>query len=402
MKASIRTPKSSSCGIRVSRTYEGKFGKEVTSAEHRAGWDATFSAPKSVSLTALVGGDDRVREAHRESVRVALRELERYTQARIGNVHAPETTGKFIAAIFEHDTARPVDGYATDKQHDYAKVLVQQMASTIGDQLAVEILSADQSSEEGIFAQRERVKALKEKLANDKSPAARDLLAVADMLVKKSVWIIGGDGWGYDIGYGGLDHVLASTANVNILLLDTEVYSNTGGQMSKSTPLGAVAKFAAGGKHTPKKDIAMMAMNYGRAYVAHVAMGGSDTQTMKAFLEAEAYDGPSLIIAYSHCIAHGYDMVYGIEQQKAAVNSGHWPLFRYNPGLAKDGKNPFVLDSRAPSIPLEKYIYNETRYTMLVNSDPDEAKKLLKQAQENVNERWKLYQHMAAMNFEQK
>ena len=289
---------------------------------------------------------------------------------------------------------------AIDKQHDYAKVLVQQMASTIGDQLAVEILSADQSTEEGIFAQRERVKALKEKLANDKSPAARDLLAVADMLVKKSVWIIGGDGWGYDIGYGGLDHVLASTANVNILLLDTEVYSNTGGQMSKATPLGAVAKFAAGGKRTPKKDIAMMAMNYGRAYVAHVAMGGSDTQTMKAFLEAEAYDGPSIIIAYSHCIAHGYDMVYGIDQQKAAVNSGHWPLFRYNPGLAKEGKNPFVLDSRAPSIPLEKYIYNETRYTMLVNSDPDEAKKLLKQAQENVNERWKLYQHMAAMNFE--
>jgi len=223
---------------------------------------------------------------------------------------------------------------------------------------------------------------------------------VADMLVKKSVWIVGGDGWGYDIGYGGLDHVLASKANVNILLLDTEVYSNTGGQMSKATPLGAVAKFAAGGKHTPKKDIAMMAINYGRAYVAHVAMGGSDTQTMKAFLEAEAYDGPSLIIAYSHCIAHGYDMVYGIEQQKAAVNSGHWPLFRYNPMLAREGKNPFVLDSRAPSIPLEKYIYNETRYTMLVNSDPDEAKKLLKAAQENVNERWKLYQHMAAMSFE--
>ena len=214
------------------------------------------------------------------------------------------------------------------------------------------------------------------------------------------MWIIGGDGWGYDIGFGGLDHVLASNTNVNILLLDTEVYSNTGGQMSKSTPLGAVAKFAAGGKHTPKKDIGMMAMNYGRAYVAHVAMGGSDTQTMKAFIEAEAHEGPSLIIAYSHCIAHGYDMVYGIDQQKAAVNAGHWPLFRYNPALAKQGKNPFVLDSRAPSIPLEKYIYNEARYTMLVQSDPDEAKKLLKQAQENVNERWKLYQQMAAMSFE--
>jgi pyruvate-ferredoxin/flavodoxin oxidoreductase len=286
---------------------------------------------------------------------------------------------------------------AIDKQNQYGKELVERLASSIGEQLAVEILSADQSTEEGIFAQRERVKALKEKLANNPAPAARDLLAVADELVKKSVWIIGGDGWGYDIGFGGLDHVLASNANVNILLLDTEVYSNTGGQMSKATPLGAVAKFAAGGKRTPKKDIAMMAMNYGRAYVAHVAMGGSDTQTMKAFMEAEAHDGPSLIIAYSHCIAHGYDMVYGIDQQKAAVNSGHWPLFRYNPALAKEGKNPFVLDSRAPSIPLEKYIYNEARYTMLVNSDPEEAKKLLKQAQENVNERWKLYQHMAAM-----
>ena len=289
---------------------------------------------------------------------------------------------------------------AVDKQKEYAEELVQRMASSIGESLAVEILSADQSTEPGIFAQRERVKALKEKLANGKSSAAKDLLAVADELVKKSVWIIGGDGWGYDIGFGGLDHVLASDANVNILLLDTEVYSNTGGQMSKSTPLGAVAKFAAGGKRIPKKDIAMMAMNYGRAYVAHIAMGGNDGQTMKAFAEAEAHNGPSLIIAYSHCIAHGYDMVYGIEQQKNAVMSGHWPLFRYNPALAKEGKNPFQLDSRAPSIPLEKYIYNETRYTMLVNSNPEEAKALLHEAQDNVNERWKLYQHMATMSFE--
>jgi pyruvate-ferredoxin/flavodoxin oxidoreductase len=289
---------------------------------------------------------------------------------------------------------------AVDKQQDYAQVLVRQLASVIGDELAVAILDADQSTEPGIFAQRERVAQLKKKLANVKLPAAYDLLAVADALVKKSVWIIGGDGWGYDIGFGGLDHVIASSANVNILLLDTEVYSNTGGQMSKATPLGAVAKFAASGKHIPKKDIGMMAINYGRAYVAHVAMGASDAQTMKAFLEAEAYDGPSIIIAYSHCIAHGYDMVYGIDQQKNAVNSGHWPLFRYNPMLAREGKNLFQLDSRAPSIPLEKYIYNETRYTMLVNSDPEEAKKLLNQAQENVNERWKLYQHMANMSFE--
>jgi pyruvate-ferredoxin/flavodoxin oxidoreductase len=289
---------------------------------------------------------------------------------------------------------------AVDKQNEYAKELVQRLASHLGEDLAVAILSADQSTEPGIFAQRDRVKALKEKLAGNKAAAARDLMAVADELVKKSVWIIGGDGWGYDIGFGGLDHVLASDANVNILLLDTEVYSNTGGQMSKATPLGAVAKFAAGGKRIPKKDIAMMAMNYGRAYVAHIAMGGNDGQTMKAFAEAEAHNGPSLVIAYSHCIAHGYDMVHGIEQQKNAVLSGHWPLFRYNPGLAKEGKNPFQLDSRAPSIPLEKYIYNETRYTMLVNSDPEEAKLLLHEAQDNVNERWKLYQHMAAMSFE--
>ena len=289
---------------------------------------------------------------------------------------------------------------AVDRQGEYAKELVQRLAAKIGDDLAVAILDADQSAEQGIFAQRERVKILKDKLANDKSSVARDLLAVADELVRKSVWIIGGDGWGYDIGYGGLDHVLASDANVNILLLDTEVYSNTGGQMSKSTPIGAVAKFAAGGKHMPKKDIAMMAINYGRAYVAHIAMGSNDGQTMKAFVEADAYNGPSLIIAYSHCIAHGYDLVHGLDQQKLAVTSGHWPLFRYNPTLAKEGKNPFVLDSKAPSIPLEQYIYNETRYTMLVNSNPEEAKKLLAAAQENVNERWKLYAHMAAMSFE--
>ena len=291
---------------------------------------------------------------------------------------------------------------AVDRQNEYAKELVQRLSAKIGDDLAVTILDADQSTEEGIFAQRERVKVLKDKLANDKSSEARDLLAVADELVRKSVWIIGGDGWGYDIGYGGLDHVLASDANVNILLLDTEVYSNTGGQMSKSTPIGAVAKFAAGGKHMPKKDIAMMAINYGRAYVAHIAMGSNDGQTMKAFMEADAYNGPSLIIAYSHCIAHGYDLVHGIDQQKLAVNSGHWPLFRYNPTLTKEGKNPFVLDSKQPSIPLEQYIYNETRYTMLVNSNPEEAKKLLAAAQENVNDRWKLYAHMAAMSFEKK
>jgi len=286
---------------------------------------------------------------------------------------------------------------AIDKQADYARLLLVRVSALVGSEMVEAILTADQSSPEGIAAQRERVQALKQRLRGFETLDARDLLAVADALVKKSVWIVGGDGWAYDIGYGGLDHVLASGANVNILVLDTEVYSNTGGQMSKATPLGAVAKFAAGGKDRPKKDLAMMAMTYGNAYVARVAMGGNDTQTLKAFWEAESYDGPSLIIAYSHCIAHGYDMMYGIEQQKAAVQSGHWPLFRYHPGLAKEGKNPLQLDSRAPSIPLEKYIYNETRYTMLAHSHPQEAKELLKRAQENVNERWRLYDNWAKM-----
>jgi pyruvate-ferredoxin/flavodoxin oxidoreductase len=218
---------------------------------------------------------------------------------------------------------------------------------------------------------------------------------VSDALVKKSVWILGGDGWAYDIGFGGLDHVLGTGRNVNILVMDTEVYSNTGGQASKSTPRGAVAKFAAGGKPVGKKDLAMMAVSYGSVYVARVAMGSSDMQTLKVFQEAEAFNGPSLIIAYSHCIAHGYDLSYGMEQQKAAVNSGHWPLFRYNPDLVAQNKNPFQLDSRAPSIALKDYIYNETRYTMLVKSNPEHAKKLLDQAQEDVNSRWKLYDYMA-------
>jgi pyruvate-ferredoxin/flavodoxin oxidoreductase len=286
---------------------------------------------------------------------------------------------------------------AIDNQTGYAKQLVSRLAPVIGDAHAQALLGADQSSEAGILEQRERVKLLKEKLSGFKTAEARDLAAVADTLVKKSVWILGGDGWAYDIGYGGLDHVLASGANVNLLVLDTEVYSNTGGQMSKSTPLGAVAKFAFGGKPKPKKDLGMMAMTYGNVYVARVAFGSSDMQTVKAFLEAEAYDGPSLIIAYSHCIAHGYDLVNGLEQQKAAVQSGHWPLFRYNPNLAGQGKNPLQLDSKAPTLPLDKYIYNETRYTMLVHSKPEAASELLKMAQEAVQSRWKLYEHWASM-----
>jgi pyruvate-ferredoxin/flavodoxin oxidoreductase len=260
------------------------------------------------------------------------------------------------------------------------------------------LLEANQADEAGIKAQRERVVALKQTLGKLGADAdAKNLLTVADMLVKKSVWIVGGDGWAYDIGYGGLDHVLASGRNVNLLVLDTEVYSNTGGQMSKATPRGAVAKFAAGGKPTAKKDLGMMAMTYGSVYVARVAFGANDMQTVKAFLEAEAFDGPSLIIAYSHCIAHGYDLVHGLDQQKAAVQTAYWPLFRYNPDLIKQGKNPLQLESKAPALPLEKYIYNETRYSMLIRSKPEEAKVLLHLAQEDVNSRWKMYEHWASM-----
>jgi pyruvate-ferredoxin/flavodoxin oxidoreductase len=286
---------------------------------------------------------------------------------------------------------------ALDKQADYARHLVQQLSAVLGDQLVEDILSAQQPDPAGISAQRERVAAVKRKLAGLETLEARDLLSVVEALVRKSVWIVGGDGWAYDIGYGGLDHVLSSDANVNILVLDTEVYSNTGGQMSKATPRAAVAKFAAGGKSRPKKDLAMMAMSYGSVYVARVAMGGSDTHTIKAFGEAEAYDGPSLIIAYSHCIAHGYDMAYGIEQQKAAVQSGYWPLLRYHPELAQQGLNPLQLDSKAPSIPLEKFIYNETRYTMLAHSNPEEAKRLLELAREDVKTRWQTYEDLAGV-----
>jgi len=287
---------------------------------------------------------------------------------------------------------------ALDKQAEYGRELLGRLQAALGRELVAGLLNADQSTEVGITAQRERVKLLKEKLKTLDSLEARDLAAVADALVKKSVWIVGGDGWAYDIGYGGLDHVIASGRNVNILVLDTEVYSNTGGQLSKATPRGAVAKFAAGGKAAAKKDLAMMAMAYGNVYVARVAFGAQDMQTVKAFLEAEAYDGPSLIIAYSHCIAHGYDLVYGLEQQKLAVQTGYWPLFRFNPKLAEENKNPLQLDSKAPALPLEKYAYNETRYTMLAHSDPEAAKRLLELAQEDVNTRWHLYASWAAMS----
>jgi pyruvate-ferredoxin/flavodoxin oxidoreductase len=286
---------------------------------------------------------------------------------------------------------------ALDQQQEYARELVRRFAVPLGDDLTRGLLEGDQSTEAEIEEQRERVRRLRERLAGEESPQARDLLAVADTLVRKSVWILGGDGWAYDIGYGGLDHVLASGKRVRVLVLDTEVYSNTGGQMSKSTPRGAVAKFAAGGKRAPKKDLALMAMTYGTVYVARVAMGANDAHTLKAFQEAEAFDGPALIIAYSHCVAHGYDMVHGMEQQKNAVLCGYWPLLRYNPALLAKGKNPLQLDSKAPTLPLQKYAYNETRYTMLVQSQPEAARELLALAQQDVLQRRRLYEHWAAM-----
>jgi pyruvate-ferredoxin/flavodoxin oxidoreductase len=284
---------------------------------------------------------------------------------------------------------------SVDQQEAHARELLGRPAirERAGEALVRAILEADQSTEAGIRDQRGRIRELLAGLGD--GAQEQSLQSVAGALVRKSVWIVGGDGWAYDIGYGGLDHVLASDRNVNILVLDTEVYSNTGGQMSKATPRGAVAKFAAGGKTTAKKDLAMMAVQYGNVYVARVAMGANDTHTIKAFREAEAHRGPSLIIAYSHCIAHGYDMMHGMEQQKAAVQSGYWPLMRYVPELAAEGKNPFQLDSRPPSMPLEKYIYNETRYTMLAHSNPEAAKKLLSEAQADVNSRWKEYEGLA-------
>ena len=228
------------------------------------------------------------------------------------------------------------------------------------------------------------------------------LLPLADYLVKKSVWIVGGDGWAYDIDYGGLDHVLSSDRNVNILVLDTEVYSNTGGQQSKATPKGAVAKFAAGGKASAKKDLGLMAMTYGNAYVASVAMGARDEHTLKAFLEAESYDGPSLIIAYAHCIAHGINMSTAMSHQKAVVDSGRWLLYRYDPRRRSAGENPLIVDSRAPTLPVEQSMYTENRFKMLVHSQPQVAKELLQQVREDVQTRWQLYQYLAALEEEKR
>jgi pyruvate-ferredoxin/flavodoxin oxidoreductase len=287
-----------------------------------------------------------------------------------------------------------------DKQTEFAQELLRRLSGNVGEELTRAILEARQKDEADIYDQRLRVDLLKRMLADLDTSEAKQLLSLADMLVKKSVWIVGGDGWAYDIGYGGLDHVLASGRNVNILVLDTEVYSNTGGQASKSTPRAAVAKFAAGGKPGPKKDLGVMAMTYGNVYVASVAMGAKDEHTLKAFLEAEAYEGPSIIIAYSHCIAHGIDMTTAMSDQKVAVDSGQWLLYRYNPERTAPGENPLALDSRAPTRKVQDFLLQQTRFKMLTKSKPEEADRLWKLAQRDVETRYRMYEYMASRKTE--
>ena len=282
-----------------------------------------------------------------------------------------------------------------DKQTEYARELVERLRDVIGDDLADRSLTADQSNEEGIAAQRANVAELKEKLAGLDTFEAKDMLSLADMLVRRGVWILGGDGWAYDIGYGGLDHVLASGRNVNVLVMDTEVYSNTGGQASKATPMAAAAKFAIAGKSLPKKDLALMAMSYGYVYVAQVAFGAKDSQTVKAFIEAESYDGPSIIIAYSHCIAHGYGLEDAMDHQKLAVETGFWPLFRYDPRRRAQGEAPLVLDSRAPKKPFADYAMREARFRMLFKTNPDHAEELLDAAQQDIEDHWEKLKALA-------
>jgi pyruvate-ferredoxin/flavodoxin oxidoreductase len=287
-----------------------------------------------------------------------------------------------------------------DKQAEQARELLISLRDSLNGELVDAILNADQSNETGIHEQRERIAELKQLLCRDAiNRVSTTLLQLADNLCKKSVWIIGGDGWAYDIGFGGVDHILASGRNVNILVLDTEVYSNTGGQTSKSTPLGAVAKFSAGGKATAKKDLALLAMDYGNVYVAHIAYAGKDVQTINAFLEAEAHDGPSIIIAYAPCIAHGVDMSNNHRQQNLAVKSGHWPLFRFNPNKAKLGKNPMQLDSAEPSIPYRDFVKTETRFSMLWQSHPEDAERFLEQAQKDVKNRYHYYKQLSELDW---
>jgi len=302
-------------------------------------------------------------------------------------------------SLFE-DNAEFGLGYrlTTDQHVALARRLLNELKDHFDDTLVEEILNAPQAKESDIRKQRARVAQLQEQLEHLNNLKARELLSVVDNFVRRSIWIIGGDGWAYDIGYGGIDHVLATGHDMNILVMDTEVYSNTGGQASKSTPIGAVAKFASHGKLVPKKDLALQAIAYGNVYVARIAIGASPQQTLQAFREAEAYDGPSVIIAYSPCIAHGINLENGLEQMEMAVKSGYWPLYRYNPTLGAEGKNPFVLDSLRPSIPVKEYAYNETRYSSLLRSNSEHAEKLMDFAQQVVDSKWALYEEMATRN----
>ncbi len=284
---------------------------------------------------------------------------------------------------------------AADLHTGLARQRLAELRDQVGAELADQVLGAEQIRESQLLQQHERVAEVVRRLDGLSGPAVEDLRSVADHLLRRSVWIVGGDGWAYDIGSAGLDHVLASGRNVNVLVMDTEVYSNTGGQSSKATPLAAVAKFASAGKTAAKKDLALQAIAYGSVYVARVAMGADPQQTLRAFREAEAFDGPSLIIAYSHCIAHGIDMRQGLSQQNKAVDSGHWPLVRYDPTLRDRGDNPFMLDSPRPTIQLRDYIYGELRYRSLRNAAPEEADRLLQLAQAAVNQRWATYEEMA-------
>ncbi len=284
---------------------------------------------------------------------------------------------------------------AVDKHNQQAREMLVRLAPKIGDALVTGLLEADQSTEAGIAAQRERVLALRAKLPSVAGPEAARLDKLADYLVKKSVWIVGGDGWAYDIGYGGLDHVIAAGRDVNILVLDTEVYSNTGGQASKATPLGAAAKFATAGKAMPKKDLALLAMTYGHPYVARVALGAKDAQTVNAFKEADSFPGTSVIVAYSHCIAHGYELSEALGQQERAVDSGYWPLFRYDPRKIAAGESPLKLDSGAPKVPLAEFLSHENRFNQVEKATPEQWKKFLAEAQKGATERYALYEHLA-------
>jgi pyruvate-ferredoxin/flavodoxin oxidoreductase len=289
---------------------------------------------------------------------------------------------------------------AIDQHREHAEALLDQLKPRLDAELVEALLTAEQVDEPGIHEQRERVEELRQALDKIDSDAAKKLHSLADYLVKKSVWIMGGDGWAYDIGFGGLDHVLASGRDVNILVLDTEVYSNTGGQASKATPLGAVAKFAAKGRPALKKDLSMIAMAYENVYVAHVAFGAKDMQTLKTFIEAESYPGPSLIIAYSPCIAHGIDLKDNLMHQELAVNSGHWPLFRFDPRRLASGKNPLQLDSKEPSIPYSQFADSEIRFSMLRRSHPEEAEHYMKKAAEQVRARYHHYKQLAEIDYE--